>query len=248
MSAHPKTNSREEVQTAAYGMNLFYCDLRGKLSEDIFNLSNIKYLTLDGNPSLTVQFPKSNWSNPLESLSASMTSVSAELPESIGNLKSLQSLYLVECNLSGSIPRFLSLSDNNMSGEISDICNMKSLEILDLSHNNFSGIIQRCIGSFSQSLSLLNLKMNNFHGIIPSIFAEGLSELQVLVLHSNKFQGSIRASKNPQPLPKLRIIDLSRNNFVGPLPTNYIKNFKGMMNLDEGRAARCMEERYYSYD
>ncbi|EOY13855.1 Receptor like protein 27 [Theobroma cacao] len=180
-------------------------------------------------------------------------------------------------------------------GEISGVCNMKFLEILDLSHNNFSGIIPQCIGSFSKSLSLLNLKKNKFHGIVPPTFARGcglknlnlnsnhlegpltrsisnckdlevldlgnnkikdtfphwivaLSELQVLVLHSNKFQGSIGASKNPQSLPKLRIIDLSQNNFFGPLPTSYMKHFKGMMKLDEGKAVRYMGERNYSYD
>ncbi|XVF79490.1 hypothetical protein PTKIN_Ptkin14bG0227000 [Pterospermum kingtungense] len=531
-------NSFRNLSYSLTSLILDGCDLGGKFPNNIFNLPNIKTIILQYNPSLTIQFPKSNWSSPLEDLHVAITSFSGELPESIVNLKSLQSLGVVECDFSGPIPRslgnlsqlrflflsnnnirgkipfsltnlthmrelyipdnqlegsipdnpnafpnlrnivlsdnllsgtipswlyshpileeldlsnnqfighihefqhtvlrsldlsnnrfqgsipstieklvnlsfldlssnrlkgtinlhtfsrlrylwifglssntlsltfnnsvnyvfpsleyvflnscnitefpqflkgskslihldlsenriqgriskfpwkevefldlhsnliqgdlpilprsikFLSLSKNNLSGEISDMCNMKSLEILDLSHNNFSGIIPQCIGSFSQSLSLLNLKMNKFHGIIPPTFAkgcglknlnlnsnllegpltrsicnckelevldlgnnkindtfphwiEGLSELQVIVLHFNKLQGSIGASKNPQPLPKLRIIDLSRNNLVGPLPTSYIKNFKGMINLDEGKAARYMGERNYSYE
>ncbi|XWS10718.1 hypothetical protein CRYUN_Cryun38cG0021900 [Craigia yunnanensis] len=461
-------NSFNNLSSSLTSLSLTRCDLRGKFPENSFNLPYIKYLALDHNPSLTAQFPKSNWSSPLKVLNADRTPFSGELPKSIGNLKSLQLLGLVGCNFSGSIPRslgnlsqlsflflsynnfsgeipssltnltqlefldiccnqlegsipssiaklvnltfldlssnslngtisldmfsklqkltqldlssntlslssnnsvnyvlpnleslnlssnhfselpsflkgskilksldlsnnrihgqiskfpwkdiefldlhsnfiqgnlpilprnigFLSVSNNNLTGEISDICNVKFPEILDLSHNNFSGIIPQCIGSFSQSLSLLNLKMNNFHGIIPSTFAKGcglknlnlnsnhlegpltrsisnckdlevldlgnnkindtfphwieaLSELQVLVLHSNKFQGSIGASKNPQSLPKLRIIDLSNNNFSGPLPTSYIKNFRGMMNLDEGKAVRYMRERSYLYD
>ncbi|XVE52838.1 hypothetical protein DITRI_Ditri02bG0156400 [Diplodiscus trichospermus] len=189
--------------------------------------------------------------------------------------------------------RFLSVSNNNLTGQISDICNLKFLEILDLSRNNFSGIIPRCIGSFSQSLSLLNLKMNKFHRNIPSTFAKGcalknldlnsnhlegpltgsisncrdlevldlgnnkingtfprwievLPELQVLVLRSNKFHGSIGISKNPWSLQRLRIMDLSNNNFSGPLPTSYIRNFRGMMKLDEGKAVHYMGERSYS--
>ena len=43
-------------------------------------------------------------------------------------------------------------------------------------------------------------------------------------------------------------IDLSNNNFLGPLPTSYIQKFRGMMNLDEGKAARYMEERNYAYE
>ncbi|WRX28801.1 Leucine-rich repeat - like 10, partial [Theobroma cacao] len=368
------------------------------LTENSFNLPKIKYLTLFNNPSLSGQLPNSNWSSPLEDLVVSGTSFSGELPESIGNLKSLRDLgnnqfighikefqqsvldyinfknntfqgtiprsisklvnltfldlssnslngtiswdifsklqnltlvvlssntlslissnnsvnfflpnlelvILKSCNIS-EFPKFLEgskvlkvldLSNNKIYGQISGVCNMKFLEILDLSHNNLSGIIPQCIGSFSKSLSSLNLKMNKLHGIIPPTFARGcglknlnlntnhlegpltrsisnckdlevldlgnnkindtfphwivaLSELQVLVLHSNKFQGWIGASKNPQSLSKLRIIDLSQNNFFGPLPISFIKNFKGMMNLDEGKAVRYMEERDNAYD
>ncbi|XVF79486.1 hypothetical protein PTKIN_Ptkin14bG0226600 [Pterospermum kingtungense] len=231
------------------------------------------------------------------------------IPSSIPKLVNLRSLDLSSNSLKGTISldmfsklqnlSYLDLSFNSLSvsssNELTEICNMKLLEILDLSHNNFYGNIPQCIGNFSQNLSSLNLKMNKFHGIIPPAFAkrcglknlnlnsnhlegslprsisnckdlevldvgnnkingtfphwiEGLSELQVLVLHSNKFHGSIGDFKNPQPPPKLRIIDLSSNNFVGPLPTSYIKNFQGMMNLDEGKVARYMGERDYSYD
>ncbi|XVF79488.1 hypothetical protein PTKIN_Ptkin14bG0226800 [Pterospermum kingtungense] len=448
-SVDPK--SFKNVSYSLTSLTLIGCDLRGYFPDSIFNLPNIKTLYLMDNYGLIGQFPKSNWSSPLENLLVSSTSFSGGLPESIGNLKSLQGLGIVFCDLSGSIPRslgnlsqlrYLFLASNHLSGkipssltnltqlidlyiaynqlegsipdcpnafpnlstlylcynllsgttpsrlynhpiltdldlsnnqfighihefqhsflkfihfgnnkfqgsipssiqklvnlrsldlssnslkdaisldmfsklqnlsyldlssnslsvssnnELTKICNMKLLEILDLSRNNFHGIIPQCIGNFSQSLSSLNLKMNKFHGIIPPAFAkgcglknlnldsnhlegplprsisnckdlevldvgnnkihgafphwiEGLSKLQVLVLHSNKFHGSIGDSKNTQPPPKLRIIDLSRNNFFGPLPASYIKNFKGMMNLDESKAARYMGERDYSYD
>ncbi|XVF79500.1 hypothetical protein PTKIN_Ptkin14bG0228000 [Pterospermum kingtungense] len=448
-SVDPK--SFKNVSYSLTSLTLVGCDLRGYFPDSIFNLPNIMNLYLVYNYGLICQFPKSNWSNPLENLLVARTSFSGGLPESIGNLKSLQGLGIVSCNLSRSIPRslgnlsqlrYLFLQSNHFSGkipssltnltqltvlyitynqlegsipdcpnafpnlstlylsynllsgttpswlynhpiltdldlsnnqftghihefqhsflqyihfgnnkfqgsipssipklvnlrsldlssnslkgtisldmfsklqnlsyldlsfnslsvsssnELTEICNMKLLEILDLSNNNFYGNIPQCMGNFSQNLSSLNLKMNKFHGIIPPAFAkrcglknlnlnsnhlegslprsisncknlevldvgnnkingtfphwiEGLSELQVLVLHSNKFHGSIGDSKNPQPPPKLRIIDLSSNNFVGPLPTSYIKNFQGMMNLDEGKVARYMGERDYSYD
>ncbi|XVF18865.1 hypothetical protein REPUB_Repub11eG0060000 [Reevesia pubescens] len=263
-------------------LSLRYCDLRGNFPENSFNLPNIKFLILDQNPGLIGLFPKSNWSSPLEVLSVSDTSFSGELPESFGNLKSLQGLGLVGSKFSGPIPRSLG--------------NLSQLSFLYLAYNNFSvGSSQKCIGSFSQSLSLLNLKKNNFHGIVPATFTKGcglknlnlnsnnlegpltqsirnckdlevldlgnnkindtfphwieaLPELQVLVLHFNKFQGVIGASKNPRSLSKLRIIDTSHNNFFGLLPTSYIKNFRGMINLDEGKAARYMEDKTNSYD
>ncbi|KAH1121291.1 hypothetical protein J1N35_004451 [Gossypium stocksii] len=192
--------------------------------------------------------------------------------------------------------RFLSVSNNSLTGTLSGICNAKFIEILDLSQNDFSGVIPQCIGSFSQSLSSFNLKMNKLHGAIPSTFAKGcalknlnlnsnhlegpltpsiinykemqvldvgnnmindnfphwiqaLSELQVLVLRSNKFHGPVTAPTSPRSLLKLRIVDLSCNYFFGPLPTGYIKNFKGMVNiLDDGKGVRYMGERNYSYD
>ena len=61
-----------------------------------------------------------------------------------------------------------------------------------------------------------------------SHWLESLSELQVPILRSNRFHGSI----NPKvrfPFRKLRIMDLSNNEFMGPLPTKYFENFVGMM-------------------
>ncbi|KAL7250600.1 hypothetical protein ACSBR1_012597 [Camellia fascicularis] len=40
-------------------------------------------------------------------------------------------------------------------------------------------------------------------------------------------------TKSKHPFPQLRIIDISCNEFNGLLPTNYIKQFGAMMNVDE---------------
>ncbi|KAK5844921.1 hypothetical protein PVK06_001067 [Gossypium arboreum] len=266
-------NSFINLSYSLTSLSLLGCHLRGKFPDNIFKHPNIEYLSLDENPKLTGQFPKSNWSSPLVVLSAF-----GGLPKLPPNI------------------RFLSVSYNNLTGNFPHICISKFLEILDLSHNNFSGVIPQYIGSFSKNLSSLNLKMNKLHGTIPSTFAkrcalknlnlnsnhlegpltpsitnckdlqvldvgnnmindsfphwiETLSELQVLVLHSNKFHGPITAPTSSGSLPKLRIVDLSCNNFFGPLPTGYIKNFKGMINiLDDGQGVRYMGERNYSYN
>ncbi|XVF18864.1 hypothetical protein REPUB_Repub11eG0059900 [Reevesia pubescens] len=120
------------------------------------------------------------------------------------------------------------------------------LENLNLNSNHLEGPLTRSISN-CKDLKVLDLGNNKINDTFPH-WIEALPELQVLVLRSNKFQGVIGASKNPRSLPKLRIIDLSHNNFTGPLPSSYIKNFKGMINLDEGKAARYMEDRNNSYD
>ncbi|KAA3467315.1 receptor-like protein 12 isoform X1 [Gossypium australe] len=349
---------------------LLGCHLRGKFLKNIFKLPNIEYLSLDENPKLTGRFPKSNWSSPLVGLSASETSLSGELPESFGDLKSLTGLAPLFSNFSGSIPRslgnltqleflvlsynyfsgkipsslanlaklrilslgdnqlegcipnnpnpfpnlryldlsdnllsgttpswlytipllrsldlrnnqfighisefqskvlsaiilkdnsfcgpipssisklvnlivldlssnfiegdlpklppnirLLSVSNNNLTRNFPHICNSKFLEILDLSHNNFSGVIPQCIGSFIKNLSSLNLKMNKFHGTIPSTFAKGCA-LKNLNLNSNHLEGpltpSITNCKDLQALSKLQVLVLHSNKFHVPITT-----------------------------
>ncbi|KAL7250970.1 hypothetical protein ACSBR1_012902 [Camellia fascicularis] len=169
-----------------------------------------------------------------------------------------------------------SISNNKLTGEIPPlICNLMSLEILDVSNNSLSGLITQCLGNLSNSLLVLNLGNNRlFHGTFTTTFTEGsmlrnlnlngnqiegqvphsllnceylevldlgknktndtfphwletLIELQVLVLRFNRFHGHIGTSKtkDKHPFPKLRIIDISCNEFTGLLPTNYIKQF-----------------------
>ncbi|XP_048422823.1 receptor-like protein 7 [Pyrus x bretschneideri] len=59
-------------------------------------------------------------------------------------------------------------TDNNFTGEISSLlCNMKNLQLLDLSKNKLSGMLPQCLGNFSDDLTLLLLGNNSFHGVIP---------------------------------------------------------------------------------
>jgi len=57
-------------------------------------------------------------------------------------------------------------SNGKLTWNISSvICELKFLEILDLSNNGFSGFIPQCLGNFSDGLSVLHLGANNLHGI-----------------------------------------------------------------------------------
>ncbi|CAL5415846.1 unnamed protein product [Camellia sinensis] len=166
-----------------------------------------------------------------------------------------------------------SISNNKVTGEIPTlICNLRWLEVLDLSNNSLSGLIPQCLGNLS--LAVLNLGINSFSGTFTSTFTKGnwlrnlnlngnqiegqindtfphwletLTELQVLVLRFNRFHGHIGTSKTKgkHPFPKLRIIDISCNEFTGLLPINYIKQFGAMMNVDELVKFKYMGETYY---
>ncbi|GLT49886.1 hypothetical protein SLA2020_234100 [Shorea laevis] len=176
---------------------------------------------------------------------------------------------------------YLLISNNHLFGEISsELCKANSLEILDFSHNNLSGMIPNCLPNLSSSLSVLNLQANRFHGDMPSMFPKGcriqnfnlhgnqmegllpralvncrilevldignnnvkdtfpywlesLPKLQVLILRLNKFHGFVHNTKANSSFSKLRVLDLSNNNFVGPLPGHYIENLKAMVNPHE---------------
>ncbi|KAL1834851.1 hypothetical protein ACET3Z_004502 [Daucus carota] len=179
------------------------------------------------------------------------------------------SLPILMCNSSSL--EILNLSHNNLSGVL-PIChtNLTRLSVLDLRRNNIQGNIPATLSNFHH-LQTINLNGNRLQGSIPSSFAEfdylavldlgnnqindtfprcleALPNLQVLVLKSNKFHGIInQSSKIEQPFPSLRIIDLSYNEFSGPLPQKYFRNFKAMMDGEVNEVNRSyMEQEYYS--
>ncbi|KAL7190213.1 hypothetical protein ACSBR2_022489 [Camellia fascicularis] len=160
-----------------------------------------------------------------------------------------------------------SISNNKLTGEIPPlICGLRSLAVLDLFNNSLSGLIPQCLGNLSNRLLVLNLGINSFHGTFIATFTKGnmLRNLNlmkaklkdkfcdlcsiVLVLRFNRFHGHIGTfkTKEKHPFPKLRIIDISYNEFTGLFPTNYIKQFEAMMNVDERELKlKYMGEYYY---
>ncbi|XP_031272564.1 receptor-like protein 6 [Pistacia vera] len=167
------------------------------------------------------------------------------------------------------------VSYNNFTGEIPlSICNLNSLQVLDLSHNNLSGKLPQCLATFSH-LSTLNLQSNKFHGSIPQNLLNGtnlrmidlsqnqlqrriprslvnctkleflnlgnnqirdtfpswletLPKLKVLILQSNRLRGAIKEPETNYSFPKLRIIDLSHNKFIGYLPSKFFQFWNAM--------------------
>ncbi|RLN25191.1 hypothetical protein C2845_PM07G00880 [Panicum miliaceum] len=172
-------------------------------------------------------------------------------------------------------------SNNNLYGEIPlSFCGGTSIQILDLSYNNFTGSIPSCLMENVNGLGSLSLKENKLSGEFPDSIKEGCSfaaldfsgnwiegklprsllacknlevldvgnnqisdsfpcwmstlhELEVLVLKSNKFSGQLAQSladeKSKCAFPRATIIDLSSNNFLGPLPQHqWFQELKSM--------------------
>ncbi|KAJ0449741.1 putative leucine-rich repeat-containing, plant-type, leucine-rich repeat domain superfamily [Helianthus annuus] len=108
---------------------------------------------------------------------------------------------------------YFSVSNNNLTGGIPpSICDLLSLQLLDLSFNNIIGSIPPCLEKLSNSnLTVLNLRSNALHGTIPNIFANG-SKLQFIDLSENILEGQVPRSL--EDCKSLQILDLGYN-FIG---------------------------------
>ncbi|XP_028057299.1 receptor-like protein 43 [Camellia sinensis] len=146
-----------------------------------------------------------NSSSPLQYLDLSHINFSGELPDSIGNLKSLKTLVAVDCKFYGSIPTSLG--------------NLTEMTHLGIGYNNFTGMLPSSLSNLG-NLVYLGVHCNNFEGKIAD-FLPNVKSLLYLHVDSNSFSGpfpSLGAN-----LTKLFQLGLSNNQLRGPLPSQIIE-------------------------
>nr|KJB61907.1 hypothetical protein B456_009G390200 [Gossypium raimondii] len=159
----------------------------------------------------------------LRYLNMSFNQISGTFPN---NSIHISHLDLSSNNFSGPLPHFsldfsdtgtINLSKNKFNGSVSRICNItdeSSLALLDLSNNQFSGVVPDCFHSF-RSLKALNLGDNSFSGSLPSSLGS-LTSLEMLSLRGNKFSGELPLYL--QNCTDLKFLDLSDNELSGEIP------------------------------
>ncbi|GLU17305.1 hypothetical protein SLE2022_336800 [Rubroshorea leprosula] len=186
--------------------------LQGSIPNSIANSVNLSYLNLSSN----------HFSDLV-------------VPDMFLALQNLEILDLSHNNLIGKIPNCLpkSLSvlnlqanyfDGNIAFGFPKGCGLRNL---NLHGNQMDGLLPRSLVN-CRMLEVLDVGNNNISDTFPH-WLESLPDLQVLVLRSNKFHGSVQSTKESPSFPKLRVLDLSSNYFVGALPVWYIENFNAMM-------------------
>ena len=245
LSGVPETSKFEKL------INLIDLDLSNNmlsLTTSVHSNSNIQTLDLSHN-NISGIFSWNVGKDTLFYVNLSYNSISGfeMLPWSSMNPLDLHSNWL-----QGPLPTppnstfFFLVSHNKLSGEISPlICKASFMQILDLSHKNFGGMLPHCLGNFSKDHSVLNLRRNKFHGIIPQKFLKGNSirtldfndnqleglvprsliicrELEVLDLGNNKINYTFAHWLGA--LPKLQVLVLRSSHFLGHIGFSKIKS------------------------
>ncbi|KAK9005635.1 hypothetical protein V6N11_043060 [Hibiscus sabdariffa] len=258
-------------------LNLVGIQLSGRIPSSLFKCKKLEYLELYDNnleedivplgiTNLTslvyFSMPKTNLSGRIPRLQPSLqgygvadNNLVGEIPCSICNLSSLDSLYLSENSLDGKIPEcignlssslsIVELQNNNFHGEIPETFSQGcTLQIFRINNNQVEGSLPRSLVN-CKYLNLLDVGNNYLYDTFPNWLGI-LDRLQVLILRSNRFYGQVdnsNASDVSVSFTHLRVIDLSHNNFSGYLPTKFFENLQAIREEHEKK----VEPEYLKY-
>lgn len=201
--------------------------LAGSIPE--LDFKNLSYLDLSANNFSTV-FPSFKDCSNLQHLDLSSNKFYGDIGSSLSSCGKLSFLNLTNNQFVGLVPKlpseslqYLYLRGNDFQGvypnQLADLC--KTVVELDLSYNNFSGMVPESLGECS-SLELVDISYNNFSGKLPVDTLSKLSNIKTMVLSFNKFVGGLPDSFSN--LLKLETLDMSSNNLTGVIPSGICKD------------------------
>ncbi|KAG8368234.1 hypothetical protein BUALT_Bualt15G0024000 [Buddleja alternifolia] len=172
--------------------------LSGVIPPGIGNFSRLQFLNLSGN-SLSSSIPSQlgDLSN-LVDLDLGFNSLSGSIPSNLGGLRNLRQMIIGNNLLSGPLPgnlfppltelQFVVLSRNGFIGEFPDeLWSIPSLQFLDVSINNFTGILPNASTAFNASTAILNISQNSFYGNITPI----ITRFSFIDMSGNYFEGPV---------------------------------------------------------
>ncbi|KAG8090012.1 hypothetical protein GUJ93_ZPchr0011g27136 [Zizania palustris] len=199
------------------------CNLSGRISPFLGNLSFLRELDLGGNL-LVGEIPQElGRLSRLVSLNLSENSIQGSIPVAIaGGCTNLTSLDLNSNELQGSIPfqigttmknlAYLSLWKNNLSGEIPlSLAELPLLQRLYLTSNMLSGEIPPALGNLT-SVQQLYVSKNRLWGQIPSM-------LHGYAIRYNMLSGTVPPNAF-SALPHIHAILMNDNSFHGFFPVS----------------------------
>ncbi|KFK32549.1 hypothetical protein AALP_AA6G257300 [Arabis alpina] len=198
-------------------------NLTGKLPDTLCDSGYLTKLILFSNSLHGVIPPSLGVCESLERVRLQNNGFSGELPRGFTELQLVNFLDLSNNNLIGNISAWdmpqlemLNLEMNNLSGELPDLSRSKRLKKLDLSGNNFSGVVTLGLTTLRELMDL-DLSENEITGVIPSELSS-CKNLVNLDLSHNNLTGEIPSSFSEFLV--LSDLDLSCNRLSGEIPKN----------------------------
>ncbi|KAH8971063.1 hypothetical protein BDL97_02G123100 [Sphagnum fallax] len=128
----------------------------------------------------------------------------------------------------------LLINNNHFSGKLPDFStSLDTITNLDLSNNQFSGIIPPSFWNISTNLTFLNLSGNNFSGNLPPV-TNPQSLLETLSMSKNQLNGEL---PDLSSFPQLKTLDLSYNQFNGSISPSIWSNISklNVLNLSNNK-------------
>ncbi|CAN6710088.1 unnamed protein product [Malus baccata var. baccata] len=215
-------------------LSLGYNNLSGTIPPSIYNLSSITIISVLENllhgtlpPGLghTI-FPN------LEAFYFHFNRFSGQIPVSISNASNL-ALFGISANMfTGRVPILARMSNlfrvemdanklgNNEEGDLdflSSLVNCTNLERLDISDNNFGGVLPESLSNLSTRLEVMRLGGNQILRSIPEGIGN-LINLEILGFEVNQLTGPIPSSISK--LSKLYELSLNHNELSGTIPSS----------------------------
>ncbi|KAG1355083.1 putative Receptor-like protein EIX2 [Cocos nucifera] len=221
-------------------LDLFYNSINSTIPGWLFNISSLEYLHLSYNFIWGIIPPAIKNLSSLQYLDLRDNNFWGIIPPAIKNLASLKVLdlshnWFLEGNISVLLEglcklQYVGLSGINISKNLHEFdevftsgCIKNSLETLDMSDNQISGHLPDWLGDF-RKLQTLDLSNNSISGPIPASLGR-LAELVALYLRGNFLEGVVSEEQFAN-FTKLKYLDLSRNQFILNLTSDWIPPFQ----------------------
>ncbi|XP_057725570.1 receptor-like protein 35 [Arachis stenosperma] len=214
-------------------INLSHNKFRGTIPQCVANLSSLYVLDLQTNK-FHGTLP-SNFSRNLNTLNLNGNQLEGHLPRSLSNCKDLMDLNLGDNQIEDTFPHWLQ--------------SLRILEILVLGSNKFYGpIVSFKTKDVFPSLLILDISSNNFSGLLPKAYIKSFQAMKIVVLadvQSNfyymqsgsafvinniivlEYHDSVTATMKGlrtdfEKIPNVLVsIDLSSNRFEGKIPDEF---------------------------
>ncbi|GFP85879.1 probable LRR receptor-like serine/threonine-protein kinase at2g16250 [Phtheirospermum japonicum] len=179
-------------------LDLRSCSINGSIPFTLGNLISLVELYLSHN-NLTGSIPArlGNLSS-LADLDLGFNSLSGPVPPDLSGLRNLSRMIIGSNFLSGPLPdnlfpplsrlQFVDLSRNRFIGQFPDILwSMPGLRSLDVSVNNFTGLLPNVSSRVTASGTVFNISQNLFYGNITSV----ISGFNFVDMSGNYFEGPV---------------------------------------------------------